>query len=32
MKTNRLISLLLCLCMVFALFTDFAESASAADD
>ena len=32
MKTNRLISLLLCLCMVFALFTGFAESASAADD
>ena len=32
MKTNRLISLLLCLCMVFALFTGFAESASAADE
>ena len=31
MKTNRLISLLLCLCMVVTLFTGFAETASADD-
>ena len=31
MKTNRLISLLLCLCMVATLFTGFAETASAED-
>ncbi len=31
MKTNRLISLLLCLCMVATLFTGFAETASADD-
>ncbi|MBQ3373449.1 MAG: LysM peptidoglycan-binding domain-containing protein [Oscillospiraceae bacterium] len=31
MKTNRLLSLLLCLCMVITLFTGFAETASAED-